>query len=203
MSEIKQIARTFVDEYKKTPAKVKVSGAGRRCSGAASAGVVARSARRGPQRKPSTLAARKSCCKTKHLSTSSPGTRCVHRVCSRHRGRAGGWRAMAAGQGDAAAQTRSVLCECCIRWCRSGVAVAGCICFMSSTAAWSLPPHVTHHPPPASFPPARTQFLYMMLVGTFPFNSFLAGILCSLSFFSLTGEFWTRQVPLLLQPRSC
>jgi hypothetical protein len=27
----------------------------------------------------------------------------------------------------------------------------------------------------------------MMLVGTFPFNSFLAGILCSLSFFSLTG----------------
>ena len=28
----------------------------------------------------------------------------------------------------------------------------------------------------------------MLLVGTFPFNSFLAGILCSLSFFSLTGE---------------
>jgi hypothetical protein len=32
------------------------------------------------------------------------------------------------------------------------------------------------------------QFAYMMLVGTFPFNSFLAGLLCSLAFFSLTGE---------------
>lgn len=31
------------------------------------------------------------------------------------------------------------------------------------------------------------QFAYMMLVGTFPFNSFLAGLLCSLAFFSLTG----------------
>lgn len=28
----------------------------------------------------------------------------------------------------------------------------------------------------------------MMLVGTFPFNAFLAGLLCSLGFFSLTGE---------------
>lgn len=36
--------------------------------------------------------------------------------------------------------------------------------------------------------PSCPQFLYMLLVGTFPFNSFLAGILCSLSFFSLTGE---------------
>ncbi|GBF88031.1 dolichyl-diphosphooligosaccharide-glycosyltransferase subunit dad1 [Raphidocelis subcapitata] len=33
---------------------------------------------------------------------------------------------------------------------------------------------------------AGVQFLYMLLVGTFPFNSFLAGILCSLAFFSLT-----------------
>ncbi|KAI8469925.1 MAG: DAD/Ost2 [Monoraphidium minutum] len=33
---------------------------------------------------------------------------------------------------------------------------------------------------------AAVQFLYMLMVGTFPFNSFLAGILCSLSFFSLT-----------------
>lgn len=32
------------------------------------------------------------------------------------------------------------------------------------------------------------QFAYMMLVGTFPFNSFLAGLLCSLGFFSLTGK---------------
>jgi hypothetical protein len=32
------------------------------------------------------------------------------------------------------------------------------------------------------------QFAYMMLVGTFPFNSFLAGLLCSLAFFSLTGD---------------
>ena len=27
----------------------------------------------------------------------------------------------------------------------------------------------------------------MMLAGSFPFNAFLAGLLCSLSFFSLTG----------------
>lgn len=31
------------------------------------------------------------------------------------------------------------------------------------------------------------QFGYMLLVGTFPFNAFLAGLLCSLAFFSLTG----------------
>ena len=34
---------------------------------------------------------------------------------------------------------------------------------------------------------AAVQVAYMLLVGTFPFNSFLAGVLCSLSFFSLTG----------------
>eukprot|EP00878_Enallax_costatus_P003690 GHUV01003906.1.p2 GENE.GHUV01003906.1~~GHUV01003906.1.p2 ORF type:complete len:111 (+),score=13.46 GHUV01003906.1:219-551(+) len=34
---------------------------------------------------------------------------------------------------------------------------------------------------------AAVQFAYMMLAGTFPFNSFLAGLLCSLAFFSLTA----------------
>lgn len=34
------------------------------------------------------------------------------------------------------------------------------------------------------FPP---QFTYMLLVGSFPFNSFLAGIFCSVGFFVLTG----------------
>jgi hypothetical protein len=38
------------------------------------------------------------------------------------------------------------------------------------------------------------QFLYMLLVGTFPFNSFLAGILCCLAFFSLTGEWYFSSV---------
>jgi hypothetical protein len=41
------------------------------------------------------------------------------------------------------------------------------------------------------------QFAYMMLVGTFPFNSFLAGLLCSLAFFSLTGvlqQAWKQQL---------
>jgi oligosaccharyltransferase complex subunit epsilon len=37
---------------------------------------------------------------------------------------------------------------------------------------------------------AAVQCVYMLLVGTFPFNSFLAGVLCSLSFFSLTGAFF-------------
>lgn len=37
---------------------------------------------------------------------------------------------------------------------------------------------------------AAVQFGYMMLVGTFPFNSFLAGLLCCLAFFSLTGARW-------------
>lgn len=32
------------------------------------------------------------------------------------------------------------------------------------------------------------QFAYMMLVGTFPFNGFLAGFLSSIGFFSLTGR---------------
>ena len=34
---------------------------------------------------------------------------------------------------------------------------------------------------------SRLQFLYMCLVGTFPFNSFLAGLLCTIGFFVLTG----------------
>ena len=33
------------------------------------------------------------------------------------------------------------------------------------------------------------QFIYMLLVGTFPFNSFLAGFLCCCGFFVLTGSF--------------
>ena len=33
----------------------------------------------------------------------------------------------------------------------------------------------------------HVQFAYMALVGTFPFNSFLAGIFSSLGFFALTG----------------
>ena len=32
-----------------------------------------------------------------------------------------------------------------------------------------------------------TQFAYVMLVGTFPFNGFLAGFLSSIGFFALTG----------------
>mmetsp|Transcript_18041 Transcript_18041/g.38795 ORF Transcript_18041/g.38795 Transcript_18041/m.38795 type:complete len:111 (+) Transcript_18041:85-417(+) len=33
---------------------------------------------------------------------------------------------------------------------------------------------------------AAVQFAYMMLVGTFPFNAFLAGFLSSVGFFALT-----------------
>ena len=32
------------------------------------------------------------------------------------------------------------------------------------------------------------QFLYVFLVGSFPFNSFLAGFFCSLGFFVLMGK---------------
>ena len=35
--------------------------------------------------------------------------------------------------------------------------------------------------------PAMLQFLYMLLVGSFPFNSFLAGFIGTLAFFVLTG----------------
>lgn len=38
----------------------------------------------------------------------------------------------------------------------------------------------------SSFTSAIVQFLYMMIVGTFPFNSFLAGIFSSAGFFVLT-----------------
>mmetsp|Transcript_16261 Transcript_16261/g.42580 ORF Transcript_16261/g.42580 Transcript_16261/m.42580 type:complete len:110 (-) Transcript_16261:860-1189(-) len=34
---------------------------------------------------------------------------------------------------------------------------------------------------------AAVQLVYMLLVGTFPFNGFLAGFLSSLGFFTLTG----------------
>lgn len=38
------------------------------------------------------------------------------------------------------------------------------------------------------------QFVYMLLVGTFPFNGFLAGFLCSLGFFALAGaKSWHAQ----------
>ncbi|WIA16159.1 hypothetical protein OEZ86_007668 [Tetradesmus obliquus] len=42
---------------------------------------------------------------------------------------------------------------------------------------------------------AAAQFAYMMLVGTFPFNSFLAGLLCSLAFFSLTASLRMQSDP--------
>jgi len=32
------------------------------------------------------------------------------------------------------------------------------------------------------------QFLFVMFVGTFPFNSFLSGLLCHIGLFSLAGE---------------
>jgi len=32
------------------------------------------------------------------------------------------------------------------------------------------------------------QFLYMLLVGQFPFNSFLAGFLAAVGFFVFTGQ---------------
>lgn len=35
---------------------------------------------------------------------------------------------------------------------------------------------------------AALQFLYMFLVGSFPFNSFLSGAFCSMGFFVLTGK---------------
>lgn len=35
---------------------------------------------------------------------------------------------------------------------------------------------------------AVVQFAYVLLVGTFPFNSFLSGFFCSIGFFVLTGE---------------
>ncbi|KAF8055759.1 DAD1 [Scenedesmus sp. PABB004] len=42
---------------------------------------------------------------------------------------------------------------------------------------------------------AAVQFVYMLLVGTFPFNSFLAGLLCSLAFFSLTASLRMQSDP--------
>jgi oligosaccharyltransferase complex subunit epsilon len=35
---------------------------------------------------------------------------------------------------------------------------------------------------------AFVQVLYVVLVGTFPFNSFLSGFLCCIALFSLTGD---------------
>ncbi|KAJ3220867.1 Dolichyl-diphosphooligosaccharide-protein glycosyltransferase subunit dad1, partial [Clydaea vesicula] len=32
------------------------------------------------------------------------------------------------------------------------------------------------------------QFLYMIIVGTYPYNAFLAGFICSVGSFVLTGE---------------
>ena len=37
--------------------------------------------------------------------------------------------------------------------------------------------------------PGCLQFLYVMLVGSFPFNSFLSGFFCSLGFFVLMGTY--------------
>ncbi|KAL6744968.1 DAD family-domain-containing protein [Haematococcus lacustris] len=37
--------------------------------------------------------------------------------------------------------------------------------------------------------PMRVKFAYVLLVGTFPFNGFLAGFLSSLGFFALTSVF--------------
>lgn len=42
---------------------------------------------------------------------------------------------------------------------------------------------------------AAVQFAYMMVVGTFPFNAFLAGLLCSLGFFSLTASLRMQSDP--------
>eukprot|EP00775_Hariotina_reticulata_P005971 gene5971-6210_t len=42
---------------------------------------------------------------------------------------------------------------------------------------------------------AAVQFAYMLLVGTFPFNAFLAGLLCSLAFFSLTASLRMQSDP--------
>lgn len=39
--------------------------------------------------------------------------------------------------------------------------------------------------------PAPLQIAYMLVAGTFPFNAFLAGLLCSLGFFSFTRA-WQR-----------
>jgi hypothetical protein len=46
----------------------------------------------------------------------------------------------------------------------------------------------------------ESQLSYMLLVGTFPFNGFLAGILGSLGFFSLTGRRRGSLVPALPGP---
>ncbi len=48
------------------------------------------------------------------------------------------------------------------------------------------------------------QFVYMMLVGTFPFNSFLSGFASSVGFLTLTGAAISRRQPSTLpsRPRS-
>jgi hypothetical protein len=48
------------------------------------------------------------------------------------------------------------------------------------------------------------QFVYMLLVGTYPFNSFLAGFLCCGGFFVLTGKPFIRaETDLNRDPRLC
>jgi oligosaccharyltransferase complex subunit epsilon len=39
-----------------------------------------------------------------------------------------------------------------------------------------------------AFVTAIVQMVYMILVGTFPFNSFLSGFFCHLGLFALAGE---------------
>lgn len=50
-------------------------------------------------------------------------------------------------------------------------------------------------PPPLLSPLIRLQVLYMVAVGSFPFNSFLAGLFCSGGFFVLTASLRMQLTP--------
>lgn len=43
------------------------------------------------------------------------------------------------------------------------------------------------------------QFVYCMLVGTFPFNSFLSGFISSVGSFILAGKFWNNSYSFVIQ----
>ena len=63
------------------------------------------------------------------------------------------------------------------------------VCGNNTTTHGRCTPCLAFHVDPCSLRlgPARPQFVYVLLVGTFPFNSVLAGMLSSLGFLTLTG----------------
>lgn len=67
-------------------------------------------------------------------------------------------------------------------------AVVRFLCALSNAAA-SPPLNLDLSSPSSHHLPPGAQVLYMLTVGSFPFNSFLSGLFCSVGFFVLTGEF--------------